>query len=175
MSIEACARHRPYSLSRPRAGPSSCPSWMRGVPLRIRGDGAPGGTAVVVEVAASPLEDAEAPPGAPPGQVLSARAHLRSSCSASPNVGGGICCAGPRFPFSRPRLPGPACRPPAPCGWPLSVRRLRSAAGGTLRQPAPGGRLVLAARRSPGAARVLGRSVHLPPAGAASCSITRRL
>ena len=43
------------------------------------------------------------------------------------------------------------------------------------RQPAPGGRLILATRRSPGAARVRGRSVRLPPAGAASGSIIRRL
>jgi hypothetical protein len=33
----------------------------------------------------------------------------------------------------------------------------------------------LATRRSPGAARVRGRSVRLPPAGAASGSIIRRL
>ena len=43
------------------------------------------------------------------------------------------------------------------------------------RQPAPGGRLILATRRSPGAARVRGRSVRLPPAGAASGPIIRRL
>jgi hypothetical protein len=42
-----------------------------------------------------------------------------------------------------------------------------------LRQPAPGGRLVLAARRSPGAARV--RALRGTPAGAASCSTIRRL
>ena len=36
-----------------------------------------------------------------------------------------------------------------------------------LRQPAPGGRLLLAARRSPGAARV--RALRGTPAGAASC------
>src|SRR5262245_14153125 len=37
------ARHRPYSLSRPRAGRSS----LGLLPLRMRGDGAPGGAAVV--------------------------------------------------------------------------------------------------------------------------------
>jgi hypothetical protein len=42
-----------------------------------------------------------------------------------------------------------------------------------LRQPAPGGRLLLAARRSPGAARV--RALRGTPAGAASCSTIRRL
>jgi hypothetical protein len=41
------------------------------------------------------------------------------------------------------------------------------------RQPAPGGRLLLAARRSPGAARV--RALRGTPAGAASCSTIRRL
>ena len=42
-----------------------------------------------------------------------------------------------------------------------------------IRQPAPGGRLLLAARRSPGAARV--RALRGTPAGAASCSTIRRL
>src|SRR6185369_4205388 len=35
-------------------------------PLRIRGDGAPGGAAVVGSISASPCGNAEAPPGAPP-------------------------------------------------------------------------------------------------------------
>jgi hypothetical protein len=42
-----------------------------------------------------------------------------------------------------------------------------------LRQPAPGGRPLLAARRSPGAARV--RALRGTPAGAAPCSTIRRL
>jgi len=44
---------------------------------------------------------------------------------------------------------------------------------GGLRQPAPGGRPLLATRRSPGAARV--RALRSTPAGAASCSTIRRL
>ena len=84
-----------------------------------------------------------APLGAPPGQA----------CVTSP---GPICwrlpcCAGAvAFPFrpSRPQCDG-------------------------LRQPAPGGRPLLAARRSPGAARV--RALRGTPAGAASCSTIRRL
>ena len=42
-------RHRPYCLSRPRAGPSSLALGVKRAPLRIRGDGAPGGAAVIVK------------------------------------------------------------------------------------------------------------------------------
>ena len=101
---------RPYSLSRPRAGPSSlCLS-----PLRMRGDGAPGGAAV---------------------NRFNIRISLRRCGSASRRATRTVlcpgsfaavffrfaqcrkrnCCAGPRFAFSRLWLAAPSPRSPAPC------------------------------------------------------------
>jgi len=83
--------------------------------------------------------------------------------------------AGPRFPAGRLREAASGLRRVCRHFW----RPLRQETAGKPqrlhRQPAPGGRPVLATRRSPGAARVRGRSVRLPPAGAASGSIIRRL
>ena len=90
------------------------------------------------------------------------------------------CCAGPRFPgtvligVSRSEA-AVASSPGLPSFLMASPARTAGRPQRPHRQPAPGRRLVLATRRSPGAARVLGRSVRLPPAGAASCSIIRRL
>src|SRR5262249_46257857 len=56
-------------------------------PLRMRGDGAPGGAAVVGSVSAPPCEDAEAPPGAPPEQFFSLPGLICGRLrSASPTV-----------------------------------------------------------------------------------------
>ena len=67
------------------------------LPLRIRGDGAPGGAAVVGSRSASPCGNAEAPPGAPPEHVQCpgsfAAVFFRFAHSRKRN-----CCAGPRFP-----------------------------------------------------------------------------
>ena len=80
------------------------------LPLRMRGDGAPGGAAVVGSISASPCGDAEAPPGAPPEHLQCpgsfAVVFFRFAHSRKRN-----CCAGPRFPcrvlirVSRSRLP----------------------------------------------------------------------
>ena len=61
-------------------------------PLRMRGDGAPGGAAVVGSISASPCGDAEAPPGAPPehlsmpglicGRLLPLRPHVVNGTAA---------------------------------------------------------------------------------------------
>ena len=83
----------------------------------MRGDGAPGGAAVVGSISASPCEDAEAPPGAPPEHLLDARAHLRSSSSASPTVVNGIPAPGRAFRFRACR----ACRSVLPSAGPLWV------------------------------------------------------
>ena len=147
-------RHRPYCLSRPRAGPSSLALGVKRAPLRIRGDGAPGGAAVIVKDPHLLAKMRKRLPARHPNIVQCpgsfAAVWFRFDTIVKRNCG-----AGPRF-----------------------ARALAPAFGkkhAPHRQPAPGGRLVLAAGRSPGTARVLGRSVRLPPAGAASGSITRRL
>jgi hypothetical protein len=90
-------------------------------------------------------------------------------------------CAGPRFPgtvliggFPRSEAASTPL-PGLPSFLTASPARRSAKPQRPHRQPAPGGRLILATRRSPGAARVRGRSVRLPPAGAASGSIIRRL
>jgi hypothetical protein len=151
-------------------------------PLRMRGDGAPGGAAV---------------------DRFNIRISLRRCGSASrratrtvlgPGSFAGVssvrrkgrtteCCAGPRFTgavlietVSRSENPPRSLLfGIAGVSAGLSGKADRAGLDGRLRQPAPGRRLVLATGRSPGAARVLGRSVRLPPAGAASGSIIRRL
>src|SRR5207249_8563443 len=81
--------------------------------------------------------------------------------------------AGPRFSVDRLTYP-PFLSNRRPLWQPnqceVSRRRRRP-----LRQPAPGGQPVVAAERSPGAARVPGGAFISPPAGAASGSIIRRL
>ena len=89
------ARHRPYSLSRPRAGPSSlCPR----SPPDARGWRARG-RCRSSSMSAPSCEDAEAPPGAPPGHrampgLICGRLH-----SASPTVVSGIAAPGRAFRF----------------------------------------------------------------------------
>ncbi len=143
-------------------------------PLRIRGDGAPGGAAVVGSISASPCEMRKRLPARHPNIFQCpgsfADVFFRSSQCRKRNS-----CAGPRFPVWRCRLDRSSLPRMAPCWVASDVRACRQAAKHRSRQPAPGRRLVLATGRSPGAARVLGRSVRLPPAGAASCSIIRRL
>ena len=70
----------------------------------------------------------------------------------------------------------PSCQAGFPAGLPRAPTASLAGIGGLngRRQPAPGGRLILAAGRSPGAARVV-RERSRPPAGAAPGSITRRL
>jgi hypothetical protein len=151
-------------------------------PLRMRGDGAPGGAAV---------------------DRFNIRISLRRCGSASrratrtvlgPGSFAGVffrfaqcrkrnCCAGPRFTgavlietVSRSENPPRSLLfGIAGVSAGLSGKADRAGLDGRLRQPAPGRRLILATGRSPGAARVRGRSVRLPPAGAASGSIIRRL
>ena len=100
-----------------------------------------------------------APPGAPPRQACAVWAHLRRL----------PCCAGPRFSLTVSlALPASLALLPLPAPTDEASRQQTA-----IRQPAPGGRLLLAARRSPGAARV--RALRGTPAGAASCSTIRRL
>ena len=113
--------------------------------------------------------------------MFNVRAHLRPSSSASPTVVNGM--PAPGRAFRAAVLIGGFPRSEAAASTHRVCRHfwrpLRQETAGKPqrlhRQPAPGGRPVLATRRSPGAARVRGRSVRLPPAGAASGSIIRRL
>ena len=99
------------------------------------------------------------------------RARRRNHCS--------LCARIPSRKYGAP-LGAP---PRQACAVRAYLRRLPSCAGPRFSWPpqtrtasvsqAPGGRLLLAARRSPGAARV--RALRGTPAGAASCSTIRRL
>src|SRR5262249_29409113 len=63
----------------------------------MRGDGAPGGAAVVGSRSAPPCEDAEAPPGAPPGHLSTSRVICGRLTSASPTVVNGMAAPGRAF------------------------------------------------------------------------------
>jgi hypothetical protein len=95
------------------------------VPLRMRGDGAPGGAAVVRQCPHLLAKMRKRLPARHPDRfslsgLICGRLH-----SASPTVVNGTCCAGLRFPG----------------------RRLRAGRNGHTPQPAPGWRLVVAAGR----------------------------
>ena len=114
--FQLAMHHRPYCLSRPRAGPSSFSFF---VPSPKRGGWRAKGRNHLFFCARGPSRDRGAPLGAPPRQACAVRAYLRASS------------------FRRRA----ALFVAAPT-WAASVSQ------------APGGRPVLATRRSPGAARV---------------------
>ena len=169
-------RHRPYSLSRPRAGPSSLRLYS---PPDARGWRARGRCRRRFKIRISLRKCGSASRRAT-RTSLNARAHLRPSSSASPTVVNGMPAPGRAFRAAVliGGFPIRGCLEPPP-GLPSFLMACPAKTAGKPqrphRQPAPGGRLILATRRSPGAARVRGRSVRLPPAGAASGSIIRRL
>src|SRR5262249_48936128 len=157
-----CSQVLQPSFTRARAiarildrGPGQARLPMVSLPLRMRGDGAPGGAAVIGQGPHLLAKMRKRLPARHPDIVQCPGSFAGRLHSASPTVVNGPSGAGPRF-----------ARALAPAFGKKDTPH---------RQPAPGRRLVLAAGRSPGAARVLGRSVRLPPAGAASGSITRRL
>src|SRR4026209_1557266 len=94
-------RYRPYSLSRPRAGPS-CLHLL--VPSECEGMARQGALPSSVYDPHLLAEMRKAPRGAPPEQPY-VRAHLRASSSASPNVGSGTAAPGRALRFRAFGLP----------------------------------------------------------------------
>ena len=113
-----------------RGCPGRRPVFPSSLPLRTRGDGAPGGAAVVVKYPHSPSGMRKRLPARHPNRSLTARAHLRTvffrfALSRKRTA------PGRAFRFGAAGLPAvPAVRM-APCGRPLTVRAFRQAANRT--------------------------------------------
>jgi hypothetical protein len=130
-------RHRPYSLSRPRGGlSSSTPAKCEGVARQV--------AQPCLLVPTFPFENAGAPLGAPPRQAC---ASLGLFADVLPYG------AGPRFSWTA-GLPASVSSPAGPFGSQTGEALKAGRAPRHRRQPAPGRQPLVAAGRSPGAARV---------------------
>ena len=96
-AVRRAKLRRPVSLRRRVRRLLRLPSGCEGMARQ-------GALPLIGSISASPCEDAEAPPGAPPGQSY-VRAHLRPSSSASPNVGSGTAAPGRALRFRAFGLP----------------------------------------------------------------------
>ena len=98
-NFQRAKRHHPYSLARPRVGPSP---FLLFSPAQMRGGWRARWRDHCSFSARVPSRKHGAPPGAPPRQACAVWAHLRRL----------PCCAGPRFSLTvlLSRLPSPCCR-----------------------------------------------------------------